>query len=684
MYGMFATLGLSCPVNWLWHFPRERTNIYLPDRWSARLAQGCETMHCFSRVVFRTRVPTVPKSGRSPTNPFEFRLKHFFVASVRSGCVVLLWLLLFAITAGAQAQSTQPAQAQPTQPPQAQSAQPAPTQTTPAAQPDQTAAEIASHEEATTFKVNVKLVVVRVVVRDSQGHAIGSLHKEDFQIFDNRKPQVITHFSLEQPGTRVAKERKTSDDNAGEKLPSVPEHYIAFVFDDIHLKFGDLVQARVAADRHLAALQPTDRAAIFSTSGQTTLDFTDDLAKLHNTLLQLQPRPVGGTGITDCPDVTYFMADLIQNKQDRQAEQAAIEDALQCQALPTGTPQQQAVALQAAQAAALASASLQLSLGNQESHVSLTVLKDVVRRISAMPGQRSMVVVSPGFLTPETDMLQDYMDVIDRALHSDVMISALDARGLYTITPGGDITKRVPSNAFSASVETQYLTDSALAEEDVLSDLAYATGGDFFHNNNDLDQGFKRVAATPEYLYTLGFSPQNMKLDGSYHRLKVSLKEPSKLILQARRGYYAPKHAADPVEEAKQEIEDAVFSQEELHDLPVELHTQFFKSSDADAKLAVLAHVDVKHIHFRKVDGRNTNELTVVSALFNRNGVFIQGSQKNLTMRWKDETLQNKLGSGITLKTSFDVKPGSYLVRLVVRDTEGQLMSAENGAIEIP
>jgi hypothetical protein len=53
-------------------------------------------------------------------------------------------------------------------------------------------------------------------------------------------------------------------------------------------------------------------------------------------------------------------------------------------------------------------------------------------------------------------------------------------------------------------------------------------------------------------------------------------------------------------------------------------------------------------------------------------------------MRWKDETLENKLGPGITLKTSFDVKPGSYLVRLVVRDKEGQLMSAENGAIEIP
>ena len=41
-------------------------------------------------------------------------------------------------------------------------------------------------------------------------------------------------------------------------------------------------------------------------------------------------------------------------------------------------------------------------------------------------------------------------------------------------------------------------------------------------------------------------------------------------------------------------------------------------------------------------------------------------------------------GAGITVKSSFDVKSGSYVVRLVVRDSEGQMMAAENGAVEIP
>lgn len=68
------------------------------------------------------------------------------------------------------------------------------------------------------------------------------------------------------------------------------------------------------------------------------------------------------------------------------------------------------------------------------------------------------------------------------------------------------------------------------ANRDVLADLADATGGFFFHNNNDLDEGFRRLAGRPEFSYLLGFSPQNLKLDGKYHKLKVTLATPSAVV----------------------------------------------------------------------------------------------------------------------------------------------------------
>ena len=547
-----------------------------------------------------------------------------------------------------------------------------------------------SRDEPTTFKVNVRLVLVRVVARDAKGHAVGNLHKEDFQLFDRGKPQVISQFSEERPGEHVALASKSSEPIAGEapadvstikgKTPDVPERFIAFVFDDVHLKFGDLAQVRAAADRHLATLLPTDRVAIFSTSGQTNLDFTDDRAQLHATMLRLQPRPLTNSGVQECPDVSYYMGDLIQNKNDDQALNVATQDALNC--MFSGDKR----FLAQAQLVAKTAASQAVVNGETESRVALNVLKDIVRRVALMPGQRSVVLISPGFLTPQLET--DYMELIDRAVRSQIIINALDARGLYTIVPGGDASSPGVSGGanagFIAANKLQYSISEAAANADVMATLADGTGGTFFQNNNDLDEGLRRVSTAPEYYYVLGFTPQNLKLDGNFHSLKVTVKSPPKLIIQSRRGYFAPKHVADPTQEAKEEIDEALFSQEELHDLPVGLHTQFFKSSEADAKLTVLAHVDVKQLRYRKAEGRNWNDLTVVSALFDRNGTFLQGSEKTLQMRLKDETLQNKLGSGITMRASFDVKPGSYLVRLVVRDSEGRLMSAENGAVEIP
>jgi VWFA-related protein len=572
----------------------------------------------------------------------------------------------------------------------------------PAAQTDKKpdSAELASHDEPATFKVNVKLVVVRAVVRDSQGHAVGNLRQQDFQIFDKGKLQTITQFEVEQPGSLTAKARQKAEENAetpGDpsalgaasttaSVPVMPERYVAYMFDDVHLEFGDLAHVRDAAQRHLSTLRPTDRAAIFTTSGQGDLDFTDDRAKLHDALFRLQPRPISSSSFKhDCPDISYYQADLIVNKNDMEATQVAMQQALNCSLLKLVPPGQPDIALGNPSAMVTAVSAAVLSGGEHESRISLEGLKNVVRRVSRMPGQRSVVLVSPGFIVP--DLEYEFYEIVDRALRAQVAVNTLDARGLYVVMPFGDASTQAasPMGSEHAPPPGKALIDiaAASAQDDLLASLAENTGGVFFHNNNDMDEGFRRVAQSPEYSYVLAFTPQNLKLDGSYHSLKVTLKSPQKLSLQARRGYYAPKHLADPGEQAKQEIEDEMFSQEEVHNLPVRLRTQFFKAGDDDAKLVVLAHVDVQHLRFRKADGRNNNVLTCVSALFNRNGNFIQGMQKTVTMHWKDETLENKLASGITLKTSFDVKPGNYLVRLVVRDEEGQLMSAENGAVEI-
>jgi VWFA-related protein len=541
--------------------------------------------------------------------------------------------------------------------------------------------EITSHDEPTTFSSKVNLVIVPVVVRDRNGKAVGGLKQEDFQLFDKGKPQTITKFSVEQnaappPDTKLAGSDKPANT---ETAPlTLPGHYLLYLFDDVHLEFGDLAQARTAALKYIStSLAPTDRMAIFTTSGQGMQDFTDDREKLRDALLHLQPRPIARSSFPDCPEMTYYMGDLIQNKNDGQALSAATMDAVICGNLLTLNGQVPPEATQMARAAA----SRWVSQGDVEARVALSVLKNAVLRLSSMPGQRTLVLVSPGFLVLEQN-LQDESEILDRAGRVGVTINSIDARGLDA-SPPGDITSSF-HNTQTDVIKERYRRESELAAQGILAEAASSTGGTAFHNNNDLMEGFRRTSAPPEFRYLLGFSPQSLKNDGSFHALKVTITQGKEFSLRARRGYYAPRRDMDAAAETKEEIREAMFSRDELLGIAVDIETQFFKPSDEKVKLSVLARVDLKQLHFRKVDGRNHNTLTVVWGVFDRNGNWITGIQKTLDMRLREDTFAARLNSGITVKSSFDVTPGSYLVRVVVRDTEGQLMAARNGAIEIP
>ena len=557
-------------------------------------------------------------------------------------------------------------------------AQSNPQQTT--ASPGANAAEMTTRDAPATFRTKVNLVLVPVVVRDHLGHAVGTLPKEDFQLFDKGKPQVISRFSVESgrgPEISLKPDGAASVLEIAPATPkpaaAPPKRFIIYLFDDIHMGFGDLAQLRPAAERHLNSLESTDRAAILTTSGRTTIDFTDDHEQLRQTLRRIQPQPPAG--VQGCPEMSYYMADQILNRNDQQILQTLTQEAIIC----LNIPGQQAQQIAAAQPVVFSEAQRELQVGNHDSHVAMTVLSDAIRRISAMPGQRGLIMISPGFLVT-TDYRPEETDIIDRAIRSNVIIGSIDARGLYADDLRLDKTQYDP---IAETIKARYERDANRIDSDVLAELAANTGGTFFENSNDLNEGFKRVGTAPEFYYLLGFSPENLKMDGSLHTLKVTLRNSKDLTLQARRAYYAPKHLADPTQQAKQEIEEAVFSRDELRDIPIELHTQFFKASDTDAKLSVLARVDLRNLHFRKADGRNRNSLQVVAALFDRNGNYITGIEKIVEMRLLDATVETKLRP-ITVKSSFDVKPGSYVVRLVVRDTEDQQMAAQTAAVEIP
>src|SRR5262249_39304934 len=222
-------------------------------------------------------------------------------------------------------------------PPQ-QEATPAPAQQPAKASPDTpSSAEVVTRDSATSFKVRVNLVLLRVVVRDEHGQVIDNLKKEDFLLFDNRKPQTISTFNLETPNSHsvpVVSASDHPDGDALEKAPSaaagLPQRFVALLFDDLNLSMQDATVVRVAAGKVFDSMSPFDRVALYTTSGQFTQEFTPDRELLRRSLNQIIARPLNGTSFHDCPEISYYQADLMVNKNDTQALDIGTEDAVQC------------------------------------------------------------------------------------------------------------------------------------------------------------------------------------------------------------------------------------------------------------------------------------------------------------------------------------------------------------------
>jgi VWFA-related protein len=475
----------------------------------------------------------------------------------------------------------------------------------------------------------VRIVEVPIVVRDSQHRTVGGLTQDDFKIYDNGKRQAIAAFSVQS-----STQQDGSVDAGGSRTK--PPRFIALCFDDLHLPPTALAQVKEAAEQYVKTrLAPGDQVVVVTTSASNKSKFTSDVPTLVEEIAKLTsiPQPASYTS-QSCVRLTPYEAYQIAEQPGDALLHSKTDEYSACYHSPchdgmiTGT------------ARALWSdnrLSTQTTLGG------VIALTDAMAKL---PGQRMILLTSTGFIT---DTLQADVDkLIDKARHAEVVINVLDARGLH-------------------SAGTPY---------DGMGALAHGTGGSFYHNQNDLDKGFRELGVVPDTMYVISFKPST-SADGHFHKLKVEVDR--KYSPQARQGYMAVV-SSDENDSTITKLDSELMASDAISDLPVSFSWQQWPGPPA---ITMIAKLDINHLHFKPWQDRRTQKIIIVGVVLDSHGSFIAGKRSELELSFRDGTFSQLAKTGFTVAMSIKAPPGSYSVRAVAQDAIENKLAAISDVVKI-
>src|SRR5713101_1119362 len=165
-----------------------------------------------------------------------------------------------------------------------------------------------SDEDQDVVRITTNLVQVDVVVT-KDGKQVTDLKPEDFEIFEDGKPQRITNFSslsnVPAGSSNLAPRPLPRDKNgppvvAAAVRPHDVRRTVALVVDDLGMSFESMSQARRQVRKFVdEQLQPNDLVAIIRTGGEVGAlqQFTTDKRLLHSALEHLKWNHCSRTGV---------------------------------------------------------------------------------------------------------------------------------------------------------------------------------------------------------------------------------------------------------------------------------------------------------------------------------------------------------------------------------------------------
>lgn len=507
------------------------------------------------------------------------------------------------------------------------------------------------------MKVNAELVLTNVVVRDSKtGQFVKGLSANDFKVYENGKSQQISTFDYQ--SVEMAKplnEATISGLAAGTKGPGTqgvvvakPEdlrnhRLIVMFFDLTSMQPEDLDRCVEAARDFLKKrMQPADLVALVSLGDTLNVDqdFTADKDALYN--------EVGAYNGTESQGFA----------QGANSNSNQVEDT-------TGyTPDES-------------------EYNDINTDRELFALRAISKSLEKINEKKSLLYFSGGISRDGIENQASLRAAVNAAVRANLSIYSVDMRGLQAVLPLGDASTGSlrGTGAYNGGAVMNNMNQN-FATQEVMATLSSDTGGKAFFDSNDFAPAFAQVQRDTSEYYAIGFHSTDLARDGKYRKLSIKINRPG-VKLEYRPGYYAPadfRHSGR--EDRERELEEQLSSDLPATDMAVYLDAMYFKLDENRFYVPVSIIVPGSQIPFVKGGDKDKATLDIIGEVIDEVKRQIGEARETVKLNL-DPSLQARQ-KNIQYTTSFNLPPGKYHLKFVVRENQTGRMGSFEADITLP
>ena len=508
-----------------------------------------------------------------------------------------------------------------------------------------------------TLKLNGELVLTNVVARDAKtGEIVHGLKQSDFRVYENGKEQQIDTFDFQSVDMATPLNEATvsglaaGPTGSGSKAVVVakPEELrnhrlIVMFFDLTSMQPEDLERSVDAAQDFLRKkMQPADLVALVSLGD--TLSVDQDFTQDKDALI----REVGAYNGTEGQGFTPGATSTSNQVEDTTSY----------------TPDES-------------------EYNDLNTDRELFALMAVSKSLARISEKKSLLYFSGGISRDGIENEASLRQAINAAVRANLAIYSVDTRGLQAVLPLGDASTGSlrGSGAYNGAALGNNMQANFNSQE-VMSTLSTDTGGTAFFDSNDFAPAFAKVQADTSAYYAIGFRSTNPARDGKYRKLTIKVNRAG-VKIEYRPGYYAPadfKHSGH--EDRERELQEELASDLPATDIAVYMDAMYFRQDENRFFVPVSLVVPGSQIPFVKGGDKDKATLDIIGEVIDEVRRPIGRARETIKLNL-DQSVQARQ-KNIQYTTSFNLPPGKYTIKFVVRENQTGRMGSFVADITLP